>query len=93
MLWSAVVFVFCVILLEKLCNGVLMLLLYCVLFFHFRVRTNFETHPSGKMSWKTSLGNDSMKPDWVIYCTLDNFSKPVATIVLPKSTLFLGYFC
>ena len=31
-LWSAVVFVFCVILLEKLCNGVLMLLLYCVLF-------------------------------------------------------------
>ena len=27
-----------------------------------------------------------------IYCTLDNFSKPVATIILPKSTTFLCNF-
>ena len=31
--------------------------------------------------------------DWVIYWTLGNFSKPVATIILPKSTTFLGNFC
>ena len=32
-------------------------------------------------------------PDWAIYCTLGNFSKPVATIILPKSPTFLGNFC
>ena len=31
--------------------------------------------------------------DWAIYCTLGNFSKPVATINLPKSPTFLGNFC
>ena len=34
-----------------------------------------------------------MRPDWAIYCTLGNFSKPVATINLPKSLTFLGSFC
>ena len=32
-------------------------------------------------------------PDWVIYWTLGHFSKPVATISLPKSLTFLGDFC
>ena len=32
-------------------------------------------------------------PDRVIYWTLGNFSKPVATIILPKSLTFLGNFC
>ena len=32
-------------------------------------------------------------PDWAIYCTLGNFSKPVAKIILPKFTTFLGNFC
>ena len=32
-------------------------------------------------------------PDWAIYCTLGNFSQPVATIILPKSPTFLGNFC
>ena len=32
-------------------------------------------------------------PDWAIYCTLGNFSKPVATIILAKSPTFLGNFC
>ena len=32
-------------------------------------------------------------PDWAIYCTLGNFSKPVATIILPKSPTFLYNFC
>ena len=31
--------------------------------------------------------------DWVIYWTLGNFSKSVATINLPKSPTFLGNFC
>ena len=29
-------------------------------------------------------------PGWEIYCSLD---KPVATIILPKSPIFLGNFC
>ena len=32
-------------------------------------------------------------PDWAIFWTLGNFSKPVATSSLPKSTTFLGNFC
>ena len=32
-------------------------------------------------------------PDWAIYCTLGNFSKPVAAIILPKLPTFLGKFC
>ena len=30
--------------------------------------------------------------DWVIYFTLGNFLKPVATNILPKSPTFLGNF-
>ena len=33
-----------------------------------------------------------MRPDWAIYCTLASHSKPLATINLPKSPTFLGYF-
>ena len=33
-----------------------------------------------------------MWPDWAIYCTLGNFLKPVATIILPKSPTFLGNY-
>ena len=32
-------------------------------------------------------------PDWVIYWTLVNFLKPLATINLPKSLTFFGNFC
>ena len=32
-------------------------------------------------------------PDWAIFWTLGNFSKPLATINLPKSPTFLGNFC
>ena len=32
-------------------------------------------------------------PDWAIYWTLGNFSKPLATINLPKSPRFLDSFC
>ena len=32
-------------------------------------------------------------PDWAIYWTLGNFSKPIATINLPKSPTLLGNFC
>ena len=40
-----------------------------------------------------SLSRESVWPDWVIYCTLGNFAKPMATIILPKSPTFLGNFC
>ena len=39
------------------------------------------------------FASPSMWPDWAIYCTLDNFSKPVATIIFPKSHTFFGNFC
>ena len=32
-------------------------------------------------------------PDWAIYCTLGNFSKPMATIILPELPTFLVNFC
>ena len=34
-----------------------------------------------------------MWPDWAIYLTLGNFSKPFETINLSKSPTFLGNFC
>ena len=34
-----------------------------------------------------------MWPDWAIYLTLVNFSKPLSTINLPKSATFLDNFC
>ena len=34
-----------------------------------------------------------VRPDWAIYWTLGNFSKPLAAISLPKSTTLLGNFC
>ena len=37
--------------------------------------------------------NTPVWPDWVIYWTLGNFLKPLATIHLPKSPTFLGNFC
>ena len=38
-------------------------------------------------------GLSSVWPDWAIYWTLGKFSKPLATINLPKSPTFLGNFC
>ena len=38
-------------------------------------------------------GPPTVWPDWAIYWTLGNFSKPVATISLPKFPTFLGNFC
>ena len=35
----------------------------------------------------------SVRPDWAIYWTLGNYSKPLATINLPNSLTFLGNFC
>ena len=32
-------------------------------------------------------------PNWALYFTLGNFSKPAATIILPKSPRFYGNFC
>ena len=39
------------------------------------------------------LLSEPMWPDWAIYCTLGNFSNPVATIILPKLPTFLYNFC
>ena len=38
------------------------------------------------------VGKQAVWPDWVIYCILGNFSKPVATISLPKLPTFIGNF-
>ena len=40
----------------------------------------------------TSIPSCAVWPDWVIYWNLGNFSKPMATIKLPKSSTFLGNF-
>ena len=42
-----------------------------------------------KQSWDL----EPVWPDWAIYWTLGNFSKPVATISLRKSRTFLGNSC
>ena len=41
------------------------------------------------------LGIDALVavwPDWAIYCTLGNFSKYVAAIILPKLRTLIGNF-
>ena len=35
----------------------------------------------------------SVWPDWAIFCTFVNHSKPLAAIILPKSPTLLGNFC
>ena len=42
---------------------------------------------------KQIVYSSAVWPDWVIYWTLGNFFKPLATINLPKSYTFLGNFC
>ena len=44
--------------------------------------------PRRRRRWRWTV-----RPDWAIYWTLGNFSKPVATNSLPKSPTFLGNFC
>ena len=43
-------------------------------------------------SWTDSDRRQTVWPDWAIYWTLGNFLKPLATINLPKSPIFLGIF-
>ena len=45
------------------------------------------------MACRQELVVDSVWPDWAIYCTLGNFLKSVATIILPELPTFLGSFC
>ena len=47
-------------------------------------------------SWRNSgvlRIRQSVWPELAIFCTLGNHSKPVATLILPKSLTFLGNFC
>ena len=39
------------------------------------------------------LNSHSVSPDWAIFCTLGNNSKPGARIILPKLPTLLGNFC
>ena len=41
-----------------------------------------------RILWLRNSRSPSVWPDWVIYWTLGNFSKPLATIILPKSPTF-----
>ena len=49
---------------------------------YLKVPTTFDSYCPCEPVW----------PDWAIYWTLGNFSKPFATINLPKSPTFLGNF-
>ena len=43
------------------------------------------------MKWAYAFSKtQAVWPDWAIFCTLGNHSKPVATIFLPKSPTLLG---
>ena len=54
--------------------------------------------PTVKLLWRIMprveyfLDLSPVWPDWAIYWTLGNFSKPLATINLPKSPKLLGIF-
>ena len=56
-----------------------------------RIRDIYCINYFGQIWWY--CGRWEVWPDWVIYCTLGNFLKPVATIILPKLPTFLGNFC
>ena len=43
--------------------------------------------------WSLVSAQAAVWPDWANYWNLDRFSKPLATINLPKSRTFLGNFC
>ena len=43
--------------------------------------------------WTNLSCSRTVWPDWAIYCTLGNFSKPVATIIVPKLSTFRAIFC
>ena len=71
-------------------------------FFCLKLCLIFEEEVMSKLlkifsrKWKINLGHchcQSVWPDWPIFWSLGNFSKPVATINLPKSHSFLGNFC
>ena len=60
--------------------------------FAYKWGHNFELKlqpPSPIFAWSMRW---PVWPDWEIYWTLGNFSKPLATINLPKSPTFLGNF-
>ena len=71
------------------------------LFIHFRIEQfqnliNLTLVKPHFYQWFNSIFWDLLQPvwpDWTIYWTLGNFSKPLATINLPKSLTFLGNFC
>ena len=47
----------------------------------------------GCVSFRVKYIHQSVWPDLAIFCTLDNHSKPEATIILPKLPTLLGNFC
>ena len=61
--------------------------------FHISFFLPFIAPSSVANIWQCLSLEEPVWPDWAIYCTLDNFSKPVATISLPKSPTFLDNFC
>ena len=47
----------------------------------------------GLWTEKLKCWTSAVLPDWAIYCSLGNHSKPLATMNLPKSPKFIGNFC
>ena len=58
------------------------------MYVHILISTDDHTVIYMYLHWSLSVW-----PDWAVYCTLGNFSKLVASIILPKSPTFLGNFC
>ena len=47
-------------------------------------------HKFATIYWSIIYVLELVWPDWAIYYTLGNFSKPVATVILLKLPTFLG---
>ena len=62
---------------------------------HSDLRSYLNALNFNMLQIRLSLGSwmQSVSPDWAIYCSLGDFSKPVATIILPKLPTLLRNFC
>ena len=57
-----------------------------------RCRRNHGAMAAAPLKFIYDMDSWSVWPDWAIYCTLGNFLKPAATIILHKSPTFLAIF-
>ena len=58
----------------------------------FTARCQWVDSTTGEENCFHHLASHAVWPDWANFCTLGNFLKPVATIILPNSHPLLGNF-